>query len=253
MKKQSVIIIALLFVLGTTQIRCDVVMDALKGTGLLKTKSKEKPQFISLGVIGALEPKLSSFKKEKKKLDEGTKEFSDDIKKKIAETTQAINEVNAQIARGSGDTEFLNRKLTLLNEIYAVLNDIKSVRNQLIDIIEQNIKIVEEYLKDPSLNGYRKEYRDPKKLYSFNNFLNLHQHIIDQEKRIESLEEQQRNVKVERENREQSAIENKEAYRKKKKALEDFIKSPETSPTPDFMFEFDQQKKLKLQLDLLTL
>jgi len=243
MKKNFLALLALLSLSNTAHIQCAGMIK-----NLLNTSTKaDKKALVAFGIVGKSEQELNNLKKQKKKLDESTKAFADHIAKQIAKITTKITETNAQLARDNSETEsqqttFLNNKLTLLNEIYQTLNEIKTSRGQQTSLIEKNIKGLEEYLKDPSLNGYKKEYRNPKKFYEFKDFQDLYQMIIEQENRIKSDEEQLKLARVEQENREQTAVATSEDYIKKKQELENFIQAPEKAST----FQFNQQQQLKL-------
>ena len=246
MNKKIVIISTLFLLSSTTHIIGGGVIDVLtKGKDILKPKN-DKKELIAFGVLGKLEKQLNDLKIVKEKLESETPTFKEDIKKKISDVIPEIKAVNTQLRQKPTDTQFLNNKLTLLNETYQTLKDIQSSRKQKLSLIDTHIKRLEDYLKDTKQKEFIKEYRIEIKLYSFNDLQNLHQMILNKEKKVESLNQQLKNAQVELENREQTANTAKEGYEKKEKELEDFIKKPEKATTPDYMFAFTSQQKLKI-------
>lgn len=246
MKKKILIIYSLFLLLNTINILGgNVISEVLKkGKDVLQPKN-EKKELIVFGVFGRIEKLLADLKADKKIVEEETKKFNQDTSKQILETTKAIKDVNTQLRQKPTDS-FLNTKIAILNEIYQSLKDIQTSRKQKSSLLNSHIKLLQDYLKDPNLTEYLKEYREEKRFYTFKNLQNLHQTILDQEKRIQSLDQQLKNANIELENRDQAATAASESYNKTKKELEDFVKEREKTTTPDYMFAFTSQQKLEI-------
>jgi len=244
--KKKIIISTLFLLSNATAILGGGVMDVLKkGKDILQPKN-EKKELVAFGVLGRLEKQLSDLQISKEQLEQETPVFTEETDKKIAQVTKEIQLINTQLRQKPADAEFLNTKVALLNETYQTLKEIQSLRKQKISLIDNHIKSLENYLKDTKQTEYIKEYRIERKFYSFDDLQNLHQMILSQEQRIESLGQQLKNAQVEFENRDQAASAAKESYTKKKKELDDFLKEPEKAATPDYMFAFNTKQKVEI-------
>jgi hypothetical protein len=94
--------------------------------------------------------------------------------------------------------DFLQKKLTILNELHQVLIDRQLSHKQESASLEQEIKTLEEYLRDPDFKGMT---LDAKSFYSFENLQEIVQKISDQDNSIGHLDEQKNSLVAELENR----------------------------------------------------
>jgi len=240
MKKKVFLLFSLLLVSNFSQLfSAKIIKEFLQ-------KPTKKKEIIVFGVTGKAEKQLANLKKVKENLKNETKSFTESINKQIAETTSNIKAASLQLRQEPENIDFINNKISLLNETYQALKDIQLYRKQLSDSLDEHIKLLEEYLNDPDFKEYIKEYRVQKRFYNFDDLQILHENILSQEKRISSLEGQLKNANIELENREQSAAATRENHEKKSKERETFMKNPEKAPIPADMFALNNQQKLEL-------
>lgn len=151
--------------------------------------------------------------KEEKKAQDELVELNNDLE----ETRSKIMITQDQLRKDS-ENEQLKKKLAALNEEYHLLKELQS--EQHLNILEQIIKQINDYLADPEFAKFKQNITEGKKGSSFDDLQDIHQRILELDKRIESLNEQERNANTELENRRRSALANVMAYEKKKTEMD---------------------------------
>lgn len=174
------------------------------GKKLLPTEAGQK---IFTSVIEEKQAKLADLVYEHQQLLETEKQFLTHLNASIDEVISSLNLIK-EAALQKPDDEFLRTQRALLDERYQVLNDKRRARERLVAILEQHIKIIQEFLNDPHFTRYTKDLKGQKSGHGQCSFEDLHtinQMIVEQEKGIELLREQEKNAHVELENRKKTA------------------------------------------------
>lgn len=197
------------------------------GGALVEDASKKlipssTPKFFST-IVEERQNRLIELKKERAALQAGDKEFNNTITHEIAQLKSQILAYE-QALRVNPENEFFKQKLEASLERSQALTDLKDARSHVIAYIDELIKLYQEYLADPDLKKFAQSYLG-KSTYSFDDLLNIHEKMLEQEKDIAALVEQEANAYAELQNRKRAAqaiIENYQA-RKEKRELESTI------------------------------
>lgn len=186
--------------------------------------------------------RLAALEEEKSALELAAGAFDKQIDAKVVNVEQQLVSVKAGLKNDSDD-EFLTQKQEIFNEWYQVLKDTKKAREDLIERVEEGIKLYSEYLRDPSLDAFRKEQKlDMLPPYSFEYAQMINKKITDQEKATALLAEQEKNAVVELENRKRIVSTTVEVHSKKQKELEKLGKDDAKTE----LFGLDLPKKAEL-------
>ena len=189
------------------------------------TKTTGTNQKIFIGIIEEKGQQLAALQEEHSVLVAEEKAFADQIKVAIQETQTLITAVENEL-RKTPDDEFLSKKQTILKENYQVLNDTQRVHEDLLSTLENFINALKKYLDDPEFAAFRKEYKLQERLYySFEDLQKLHERILDQERRINQLGDQEKSLRAERDSIKRSTKAAKEAYEKRQQELRSFVES----------------------------
>ncbi|GEM_PF-6031529 len=140
---------------------------------------------------------LARLKEEKAELERTEKPSDEAITLELERISIQIGVLKEKNKEGRG-SEFLQKKLSLLNEQHQALIDRQLSHKQEISSLDQQIKMLEEYLRDPEYKGMT---LDAKSFYSFENLQDIAQRIADQDDVISHLDEQKNSLTVELENR----------------------------------------------------
>lgn len=225
---------------------------SMTGAGLTETLDVSKKflstpdtQKLFTTSIEEKEWRLAELLKEKQHVAETEKTFHAELAARIDETTSQLNLVKEALATKSDDS-FLNKKFSLLNELYQVLKDVQRSREKLILTIDQHIKLLQDYLNDIHFEHYKeKELKlgQPSATKSFEDLQMINQMILDQEKNIEHFLEQEKNANSELENRKQTAAATIDAYKTKQDAQTPAQKDENFSES----FDFTPKQRSELQ------
>jgi len=198
--------------------------------------------------------KRSTLQKEFAAQEKESQEFSQEAKTLLAELASEINAVKPKIKQDQRNEEFLNSKLSKLNELYQSVKDRQQGYKQVIDSMQEHIKLLDKYLEDPGFETYLKEfYSGRQSIYSFEELQGLNKLVLGQKNKLEQLEKQERNSSAELESRTASAQAAEKSFKEKQEQLKTFAATP-GSQGPEEMFGFDHDQKvdlLKLQERLL--
>lgn len=178
------------------------------------------PESLFLGVVAEKEQQLAVLKEKKKKLESARQETDALINTHISEIRTQIDLTQTQLKKAPDD-EYLRHRLALLNEIYQVLKEQMRVRDAQGNIVDEYIKLLVEFIEDPNFITFQKERRLNERLYySFEDLRKLYEVIVDQEKRVEQLGEQERNAAAELDNTRRILAATSELYKKKKDEID---------------------------------
>ena len=211
--------------------------------GLIKKLTEgESQQQLFIGVIEEKGKQLDDLQQELADLKANDEKFIEDIKIRIEEIKNIILATESDL-KDTPDDGFLDKKITILKETYQVLKETQRGRENLVSLIDNFVKKLKKYLDDPDFTTFEKEYKLQERLhYSFENLQQLHEHILDQERLIKQLSDQEKNAQTEQESRKRIANETKEEYAQRKKELETF----EEAGFEDFGFGLEPAKEQEL-------
>lgn len=161
--------------------------------------------------------RLTARKKERATLQASDKDFNTSV---IATTDQLKNQIAVfeQTLRVTPENEFIKQKLEMSLDRFQSLNDLKYSRAQVISLIDELNKLDQDYLADPEQKKRAQWYLGKdKSSYSFDeDLLPLYEKILESEKEITALTEQEANASAELENRKRAAQSTLEAYQARK-------------------------------------
>lgn len=187
------------------------------GKSLITGKPAEQKKIFTTDVESKQEA-LEIFQQEKNKLEQESKEFMATLAADLEESRNQIV-LTQELLRKDTENDLLKRKLALLNELYHLLKELQQLWEQQITSLNQLIKNITDYLSDPAFATYRKKVISAKeKNPTFDNLQEIYQLILEMEKRVDNLTDQERNATTELENRKRSAEATIENFEKKKKS-----------------------------------
>lgn len=192
---------------------------------------------------------FTTITEEKQKVVEGlTKkraELNSDGAEILQEAKSKLRDVRSQLQgirhalQDNSEDPFLNNKLALLNEWYQILKDIPIEWEKAVGHIDSNIKQLTEYLDDPNQQQYKDELLKGKMIYSFEEFQQLHQQLVNQEKRVSDLDQKLKNALIGLEGRKQAAAATIEVHKRKQREFEQRGK-----PKGSLVFDAQQRDEL---------
>ncbi len=170
--------------------------------------------------LGAKEKQnlIDQLKKERDQLIATKKSFLEDSKKRSADAERRLVAAK-ELLHQTPENDFLLKEQSLLNEWLALLKEEPKAYEAIINRIDERISLLEGYLKDPKLDNFRRESGSDK-TDSLELVLELKKKVYDQAHAIKSIEEQQKNVALELDNRKRLLNATNEAYKKRKEELE---------------------------------
>ena len=130
---------------------------------------------------------LESLKIEYKAFVEKAKQQSDSIDKQMSSLKRDIDV--AKSGSYSGNSEFISKKLHLLNKKYQILPDIREARQQIAEYMKQHIEYLDTYFQ--SVNNV--DHIEEKSLYAFSDLQRLTQKIIAEKEALSRLHEKKEN------------------------------------------------------------
>lgn len=194
-----------------------LIASAVQGAGLINPLEKQllkTDQKIFLTAAEEKQKRLVELRKEREEFAQSDKQFLDKTNARLQELESRIEMVKQ--TAGSSEDEYLQKKLSILNENYQLIPNLQLVREHILELIDQQIELLEEYLKDIHLKSYRAEVKLVEKdVHSLQDLQRLSELIEDKEKSIGLLAEQEKNVDVELENRKRTVTAAEQAYKKK--------------------------------------
>lgn len=187
---------------------------------VFKFGDKENAKVILPSGIGERQEQLEYLKSELVTAKAQEKEFNDQVQGIWDGINQQINEVKSAISQADAkDIDFLNTKLSLLNELYQILFNIQFLHKGLINTIEQHIKILEDYLKDPDFKAYAPQVHA---FYSFDDLEEYNKKVADQELRLETLANKKADAVSDLDNLKKKAASINRRFQEKKKEQDEF-------------------------------
>lgn len=161
---------------------------------------------------------IEQLKKEREQLNATKKSFAEELKKRSLDAERRLASVKEQLHQ-KPTSEFFGNEQSLLNEWQSLLKEESGAHDSILSRIDERINSLEGYLKDPKLDTFRRELVN-NKADSLELVLELKKKVFDQTNLIKAIEEQQKNVALELDNRRRLMIATGEAYKKRKAELE---------------------------------
>ncbi|MEX0940120.1 MAG: mechanosensitive ion channel domain-containing protein [Candidatus Babeliales bacterium] len=166
------------------------------------------------------EEQLTHLKEEYTKLQAASQEKLKLIQEKLEQINKQTTNAKAELKEAAAtEQEFLNKKVSILNEIYQVLFNIQFIYKELLTTVEQHVKLLEEYKKDSSFKALVLE---PRSFYSYEIVQNAIKKVFDQEDRLKILQTQKNDISIELENAKKKLISTTKSFQEKKKEQEEF-------------------------------
>lgn len=143
-------------------------------------------------VVEDKQKKIESLKEKNNELQEKNVAFLREIKSSAQEVKSSIVVVKGELTQNP-QNEFANRQLALLNERDQVLKEKPLVWEKIITQVDNHIRYLTEYLEDPDFKKYKNDLLKDTTAYSFEYFQQVHQWMVDQEKKLRILK---KNLKI---------------------------------------------------------
>lgn len=175
---------------------------------------------IFIGVVENRQKQLDKIQQERDRLQKERQEEDTQFKAIASEVKDQIDLIAKEIENKQA-SDFVRQKQLLLNELYQIIRDIIRERERLVQMLDEFIKDLQDFIKDPDFSLFKKEHRLNERLfYSFDNLQQLYNHILDQEKRVSLLTDQEKNAISELDNRKRAQNAAKDAYQAKRNLIE---------------------------------
>lgn len=173
-----------------------------------------------VGQVENRQKQLEKLKQDREELSKIKQESEHELKSLAEETKSTINRTEVEL-KEKPDSAFLKQKQSLLNELYQLFRDLVRDRERTLLLSDELIRTLTDYLQDPDFNAFKKEYRLGERLfYSFDDLQRLYNLILDQEKRVSTLTDEEKHGVSELDTRKRAAGGTKEAYQAKKEQIE---------------------------------
>lgn len=220
----------------------DLIVDTKKGNN---TK-------ILLTDVESKEASLAFLQQEHTDLEANREKLSKVVNKEINNIRSQIDLVQDKLSKK--ESEFLSKKLGLLNQLYHDLKTLQSLRERQVELISKQIKLLELYLQDHNFTDFKNSWSKVGGAF-FDDLRRLHTAIIDKKKVADSLTEKEKIAMTDLDHRRRAAAATVEAYKKIKSQRE--VRSQNSSLTPEQQRElWDIEEKLfenKKRLDMLRI
>ena len=251
MKKIIYYAVCAVHIVATLAASASLVELEKAGKQLLTGGGDQKKIFLT--EVESQQEALDSLREAKASRERESKAYLNQIQAEIAQVNSQISRVKESLKHDS-ENELLSKKLSLLDERHDVLKKREQSWKQVFGSIEQHIKQLSDYLGDLDLKKFKESRFESKQIYSFEDLQDLYQIILDQEKEVDHLIEQEKNAATELENRRRAATVTLSEFKKKKEdrekvqkeADQEFILDPEELNELWILNEklFEEKKKL---------
>ncbi len=197
------------------------LVEGLEKVGKQLVKPTISTEGIFVSAVEERQKQLEELKIAREAIEKEQKEFDESNKQILADIKSQTSILQPQLDQ-QPDNAYITNKLTLFNETYQAIKDLQRMREQLLSIIDETIKLTEEQRNDPEFKEYIKKRKIPadKLIYSFEDVRVIYDAILDQEKRVDQLGEEEKNVSAELENRKRTLAATIESVKKKKEDLD---------------------------------
>jgi small-conductance mechanosensitive channel len=213
MNKVGIIHAALLF----------ISLNVHGGDFLKQLVKPDTNQKLFVGVVEEKQKLVEDLKKEQSELVFSDKIFLEKINQQIDETKTLSSAIDSELKKNPDD-EFLIKQQSLLRESEQILKDTQRAQEDAALFLKELIDQLMQFLADTEFEVFKKKNKLQERLYySFENLQELHDHIIDYERRITQLNDQEKSTRVEKDGRKRSLAIMQEEYEKRQQDLQSFI------------------------------
>ena len=219
---------------------------------VFKFGEKENAKLILAPGIGERQEQLEHLKKDLTTAKAQEKEFNDQVQSIWDSLNQQISDVkNAILQADTKDLDFLNTKLSLLNELYQILFNLQFLYKGLITTIEQHIKVLEDYLKDSDFKSFEPQVHA---FYTFEDLEEYNKKVSDQELRLDTLTKKKADALADLDNSKKKLTAVTKSFQEKKKEQDEFSdKGLSEEKVKDNSLSFKQKGELlDIEYKLLT-
>lgn len=179
-----------------------------------------KSDKLFVGQVENRQKQLEKLKEEREDLSKIKQESEQELKALAEETKAHIERIEAEL-KEKPDNDFFKQKQLLLSELYQLFRDLLRDRERTLLLLDESARTLTEYLQDPDFNSFKKEYRLGERLfYSFDDLQRLYNLILDQEKKVSVLSDEEKHSIADMEARKRTAAGTKEVYQAKKEQIE---------------------------------
>lgn len=196
----TLILSMLFFTFGTvTHINADTIVDTIETTTKKLLPQVDKKIFTT--TKEERQERLEALKKEKKQFQETEKNFVSENSLTVTRLKTQISQTETALSKDP-DNEYLKRKLELSVDLFNYKNSERQLREQIQSIIDEHIKLLKDYVADPEQRAFEQSLIEKKKAYSFDEeLLDLYELMVNKERELSQLVEQEANANAELENR----------------------------------------------------
>lgn len=206
-------------------------------------KLRHSSDQIFVGVVEEKKGQLASLKATLEAFDEETKKGAVVLKEDIERVSGRLAVTKSEFNKNP-ENESYNKQLFVLNETYQVLQDIIRTREQVHLLLELFIKEVKAFLDDSAFEGYKSEHRLQERLYYFfEDLQKMNQRVVEQEKRVAQLADQEKNAKMELAGLKRAMAITGESLKKKQIEIEELMANAEQQDE-DFVLETERNVAL---------
>ncbi len=195
-------------------IRAESVIEGFGKAGKKLLAPVEASQKMFPTSVDDKKEKLEELLKLKAQLEAESKKFFDKYHAN-SEEIKAQLDISIEALKNNPEDEFLTKKIALENERYQTIKSMQQSREQLVELVKEHIALLQDYIKDPNFKEYKKDLVPQRDTYSLEELQNLTQILVDKEKSITLLNEQEKNIDVEIESRKRTALAAAESCKKK--------------------------------------
>lgn len=221
--------------------------DVNAGAFLKQIIQPSSQQKIFVSILEEKEQLLTELIKKREIHSEAEQSFEQTINKNIEKIKTELKQTE-KILKNNPDDEFLTKKQTLLKEAEAVLKNRQRTREDITSLLDTLISQLQDFIADTEFEIFKKKYRLQERLYnSFEDLLLLHDLILDQERLVTQLADQEKTNLAEKESRKRTAAVSQEECEKRKKDIQ-----VELTMDDSYFINNSEQEKKTLELEMKT-
>ena len=215
----------------------------INGGDFLKQFVKpEQGQKFFVGVVEEKEKLLEELTKDRAELAVSDKAFLEKVSQQIAETKTLLDAVEDELKKNF-DNDLLLKEQSLLKESEQILKDTQRSQEDAVAINQELIVQLTQFLDDPEMEGFKKKYKLQERIYySFEDLQALHEHILDYERRVAQLIDQEKGLNVEKDGRKRNEAILQEEYEKRQQSMQMITEAIAAEPT--FAVDIERDKDL---------
>jgi len=206
-KKTSLILI---FLIGNTAHSGDFFKQ------FVKTDATQK---FFVGVVEEKQKILDELEKEESELANSDKIFTEKLSRQIDEAKTLLANIDSGLSKHPED-DFLIKQQLILKESEQVIKDTQRTYDDNRSLLAETIAQLHLFIEDSQFETFKKKNKLNERLYySFDDIQSLHDHILDYEQRVTQLSDQEKSLRVEKENRKRTITSLQDEYDKRQQDI----------------------------------